>query len=95
MSNGVECILCGREESEHHEFTEPPPGCKCEGDGWRFCDSVPFVCKAFVEAGYDPGRCSKCEHDAACHSALREGAPSAVVAGQGPDADLNPVGGKP
>ncbi len=48
--------------------------------------------------GYFPQGASRCDNptceNCALTSALREGSEAAVVVGQGPDADPNPVGGK-
>jgi len=67
MSDGVECLICGVEENDHHDFTPPPKGCVCEPAGWRGSDHVPGMCKNFSASAYDETRCEHCEHDEGCH----------------------------
>ena len=59
----VLCRICGKAESEHHEFQSKvmPEGCVCAPGEWD--EEVPLPCNAF--AGSD--RCDNCEHDEACH----------------------------
>jgi hypothetical protein len=62
-----ECLICGRDEFGHHDFSPAEQGCVCEPGGWDGSDYVPLVCRRFASSPVDSGRCGNCDHDEDCH----------------------------
>ena len=64
------CKHCDRPAREHHQF-EPvyivPPGCLCDGAGWRDPTNIPPVCQSFGPMPGSTHLCVVCEHSEACH----------------------------
>jgi hypothetical protein len=60
------CAVCGKPESEHHEFVPVramPAGCKCDPEEW---DDGPLpICDSYK--GLDGDYCKECCHDKECH----------------------------
>lgn len=60
----IVCRHCGKPDDEHCWFEAAmPPGCQCDPGEWG--DAVSDVCP--VHQGPAQARCSRCEHDRACH----------------------------
>ena len=63
------CSICGRPESEHHEFKagKKPNTCVCDPGTWLDPANIPAVCKKYKGDGEE--NCETCEHDKKCHVA--------------------------
>lgn len=59
------CAICGKAESEHHDFVSRimPEGCKCDPGTWD--DDVRKIC--YDHLGGESEYCARCGHDKACH----------------------------
>jgi hypothetical protein len=66
--NSETCSICGRPESEHHEFKagRKPKTCVCDADQWVNPYDIPPVCEKFKGDSNDE-YCETCEHDKKCH----------------------------
>lgn len=61
------CLICGRHDEDHHDFSPPEKGCVCKPGSWEGAVFVEFVCKTFEPQKADPERCTNCEHEKECH----------------------------
>ena len=69
VSGMMNCEICGKPESEHHEFEAAltlPTGCVCDAGTWGGCQNgVTPICDKFI--GGRDAYCETCEHDWLCH----------------------------
>lgn len=59
------CEICGRRESEHHEFKPIiiPESCVCDPEDWGSPYDIPPVCNNYETYEDDcEGVCKNCEH---------------------------------
>lgn len=69
MNNEPLCKICGKPESDHHDFEgiHQPKGCVCDVKTYDGLP-IPSICSEYVKHDDDDDRCKVCEHDFECHS---------------------------